>query len=499
MINIITTNGMIPQKQDKKQMANGLTKTAERILQGPKKLLLRGVAVATLLTSFDAKAAPSAMSGHSTTKTEYTVKKAQKSKRLPRIPKVRLSKEEKKRIKDEVAANKASLQHHIVVTKADLPAAVPGAKAVHRYNLSKLQLVVDYGTNPSKYDHFFEASAKRWNIEPERLKAWLGAESDLHPDNASGTGPLGMGMIAGITGLTTGLILTDDATGKVISDFRTDPQSSIDGAAMYISRCLTMANGDYAKAVQLYYSFASTDDARMYSRNIMAAFDAMKLAKKSENFRIVLNKDRMLHVLNDEEGARYRNASAKERRAITGTSAVDYIAALRTAPEMLPAQNAENDIYLAGSTKESDVKTIALEFVAPPVLNGLGMMGASQKITVPPIAMDPVETNHVAAVDNTGTLPQLMMNDRAAGPDVVLRDQAYNGAIFARAELKDAFHATVVDTMPTESAFDRTALIDQMRANRQDTTSLLDAYRSTQRFYQERYAYLQQPSHRMAA
>lgn len=92
----------------------------------------------------------------------------------------------------------------------------------------------------TKYDEYFKAAAKKYNVSESLLKAIAKAESDFNPDCVSSAGAMGVMQL-----------MPETAKGLGVDD-PYDPEQNIMGGAKCIAMKLKEFNGDVRLALAAY-------------------------------------------------------------------------------------------------------------------------------------------------------------------------------------------------------------------------------------------------------
>ena len=102
------------------------------------------------------------------------------------------------------------------------------------------QTAVPASMKKTKYDEYFKAAAKKYNVSESLLKAIAKAESDFNPDCVSSAGAMGVMQL-----------MPETAKGLGVDD-PYDPEQNIMGGAKCIAMKLKEFNGDVRLALAAY-------------------------------------------------------------------------------------------------------------------------------------------------------------------------------------------------------------------------------------------------------
>jgi hypothetical protein len=142
------------------------------------------------------------------------------------------------------------------------PSPVPqnfNADTVKPYSPQHINEIVDQVKKPSPYDDLINKWAKAYNISPTELKLRMVAESGGNKDAVSSQGAIGLMQFA-------------PATAKEIGIDPKDPEQSIIGAAILMSKYGGTIGGDMSKVDQMYYGPATPNgsNTKQYVENLRA-------------------------------------------------------------------------------------------------------------------------------------------------------------------------------------------------------------------------------------
>lgn len=145
------------------------------------------------------------------------------------------------------------------------PVPNAGADLVKPYTSSNIGSIVQQTQAPSQYDAMFQASGKKYGVDPAELKMHAVAESSLNPTASSGQ--------------ASGIMQLSPGTAQKLGVNPLDPAQAIDGAAQLMAQYKTAAGGDMTKVDQMYYGGEDPSqwgkNTQQYASNLAATRAAL--------------------------------------------------------------------------------------------------------------------------------------------------------------------------------------------------------------------------------